>query len=100
MLRSLINSMKGRSALAVERELVQQAAVVHGVAGTAGAAAIVPQQADRFIPVIEQAKTTTRRAPVPRPERCCVHCGHALYIPRGALQVRCPKCCTQVSVQM
>jgi hypothetical protein len=102
MLRSLINSMKGRSALAVERELVQQAAVGTGEgsgAGAVGGVAVVPERTERFIPVIEQVKTTSRRAPVPRPERCCVHCGHALYVPRGAHRVRCPMCCTEVSVQ-
>src|ERR1700744_1746031 len=90
MLRSLINSMKGRSALAVERELLEQGEST-GV--------LVPEAVERFKNVTEIVKTTSRPVPPPRPERCCVHCGHALYVPRGAQRVRCPMCCTEVSVQ-
>jgi hypothetical protein len=90
MLRSLINSMKGRSALAVERELLEQG-------GDAGM--VAPEAVERFKNVTEIVKTTSRPVPAPRPERCCVHCGHALYVPRGAQRVRCPMCCTEVSVQ-
>ena len=97
MLRSLINSMKGRSALAVERELLEQ---YGGSGGNDGAGAgVVPETVERFKPVIEIVKTTSRPVRAVRPERSCVHCGFAMYIPRGAQRVRCPKCCTEVSVQ-
>jgi hypothetical protein len=33
-----------------------------------------------------------------RPERCCVFCGHALYVPPKAALVRCPVCSRELSV--
>jgi len=49
----------------------------------------------------EQIQPNAPPAPAPRdvPERCCVYCGHALYAPRRALIIRCPKCFTQIHVK-
>ncbi|MGN6369122.1 MAG: polymer-forming cytoskeletal protein [Phycisphaerae bacterium] len=106
--------MRGRSALAVERALlVQNGAGLGGVSGGSGmnsegsetdSARISPEfgevlpGVERFKTVTENIKTTRRAVREPRPERCCVHCGFGMYIPRGAQRVRCPKCCNDVSV--
>jgi cytoskeletal protein CcmA (bactofilin family) len=37
--------------------------------------------------------------PTVRIDKCCIHCGHALYVPPKAAQVRCPVCGTTVDAR-
>ena len=84
--------MKGRSALAVERELLEQSGAFGGAiatgnpgagVGAVGAVGVAPETVERFKPVTEIVKTTSRPARAVRPERCCVHCGFGMYILQG-----------------
>jgi cytoskeletal protein CcmA (bactofilin family) len=34
-----------------------------------------------------------------RPERCCVYCGHAIYVGPRVPRVRCPKCFQDLAAQ-
>jgi len=43
-------------------------------------------------------KVTASRETV-RPARCCVYCGHGLYVPSKVARIRCPKCVREVPVQ-
>jgi hypothetical protein len=44
------------------------------------------------------AATPPSRPASHQEERCCVYCGHSLYTPPKATQVRCPCCVREISV--
>jgi hypothetical protein len=109
MLRSLINSMRGRSALSMEREewLEQYGQLQEGypeqeqlegefVEGAVETViGVVPQTIERF----QTMPPVTASTANVRPERCCVYCGSGVYAPRGAGKIRCPKCFNDLPVQ-
>ena len=69
MLRSLLTSAQGKSALT----------------GTHTFPTPV-----RIIPPPAVASVSTEITPAP--ERCCLYCGHPLFAPPRAAKIRCPKC--------
>jgi hypothetical protein len=93
MLRSLLNSARGRSALTTplpyEYPTLGPATVPATIHRMVVKAAPKPPAEGRLIPA-PPAKTVTMTADAPR--ACCVHCGHPLFVPPKAVHVRCPKC--------
>lgn len=81
MFRSLLNTVKGKSALhsaGMEERTLPAAPTI-----SRPAASPPPPQ-------ISSSIVTTR------PDRCCVYCGHVLYAPPRLLRVRCPRCCQEM----
>jgi hypothetical protein len=107
MLRPLINltpvlpSNRARSAIVVEGSRVSQALphrlpAGHALQLEAAAARARPALPGPAAPSQESsADGSTRQV---RPERCCVYCGHGLYVPPKAVKVRCPVCIREISV--
>jgi hypothetical protein len=50
-------------------------------------------------PFIERLPAVTASREMVRPERCCVYCGHAIYVGPRVPRVRCPKCFQDIAVQ-
>ena len=71
MLRSLLTSAQGKSALPATPTFP------------------VPT---RFIPPPFFSNSEDSEKHAPAPERCCLYCGHPLFAPPRAIKVRCPKC--------
>ena len=71
MLRSLLTSAQGKSALPATPTFPTP---VH------------------IIPPPAVASTSTEITAAPAPERCCLYCGHPLFATPRAIKVRCPKC--------
>ncbi len=89
MLRPLINltlapSRPANPAVVVDARVISNhaAAAAHLMAAGRNAAA---------------GTAVPKPAPI-RPERCCVFCGHCLYVPAKATIVRCPVCSREISV--
>jgi hypothetical protein len=85
MLWSLLNSVKGKSALSsfapadhLQPEIIQTA---------------LP---DRIPPV---RPTPAGAGGSIRPEKCCVYCGHLLYAPPRVPRVRCPRCSQEMAIK-
>ena len=88
MLRSLFNSLHGKSA----------------VGGLIEPEGLFPEErADRGTIVREVSTAVlpaaTASARTLRPEHCCVYCGRALYAPPRVQRVRCPKCLQEMQVK-
>jgi hypothetical protein len=97
MLRPLINltpalpSQRARAAIIVEGARVSQGLPHRLPAGHALPVGVSSGRGDRA----SDAETSTRQV---RPDRCCVYCGHGLYVPPKAVKVRCPVCIREISV--
>jgi Polymer-forming cytoskeletal len=88
MLRSILNSSRGRSAAGLRSNNV----VV--IEGTRGAGIPLVDG-----PFIERLPEVTASRETVRPERCCVYCGHGIYVGPRVPRVRCPKCFQDIAVQ-
>jgi hypothetical protein len=47
----------------------------------------------------ERLSVVTASREMVRPERCCVYCGHGIYVGPRVPRVRCPKCFQDIAVQ-
>ncbi|HUO08758.1 MAG TPA: polymer-forming cytoskeletal protein [Phycisphaerae bacterium] len=101
--------MRGRSALAMEREQwLQQYGQMQNtypeqeqlegefVEGAVEAVAEVVPQTGEMVQAMPRVTASTANV---RPDRCCVYCGNGVYAPRGAGKIRCPKCFNDLPVQ-
>jgi hypothetical protein len=91
MLRPLINLT-----LAPSRVVNPTTVVVDARTGGSHAAAVAHLLAAGREATANGAAAASKNAI--RPERCCVFCGHALYVPAKATMVRCPVCSREISV--
>ncbi|HVX85793.1 MAG TPA: polymer-forming cytoskeletal protein [Phycisphaerae bacterium] len=94
MLRPLINMTLDRARPATPLVVVDARTVGSNVAAAAHLLA-AQRRAEAAGTIMVEA--VSRPAHI-RPERCCVFCGHDLYVPPKTTQVRCPVCSRELSV--
>lgn len=109
MWRSLLNSARGRSAVATPFRYPSLATPSPASPAPRPTGPITPPTLSSPVPGTTRAAThpasprpaPTSETPTPGegPRCCCVHCGHALYVPPRALRVRCPKCSVDLPAQ-
>jgi hypothetical protein len=91
MWRSLLNSARGRSSvgttIAAATPFAYPQLVPPTVSSRPRSIEILEQR-----PEPEQATRPPSFVTTDAPARCCVHCGHVLYVPPKVLRMRCPKC--------
>jgi len=91
MWRSLFNSARGRSSVGSSHAMATPFAYPHLVPPTVSSRPRSIQALEQQ-PEPEQATRPVTPPGTDAPARCCVHCGHVLYVPPKVMRMRCPRC--------